>query len=350
MHLVTIPESLDKGTIGIFPAGTYMMEDQNGAEFMLQHPEAHITMVPPHWSRFTIPDSPASLCVAGGLGMGDAIMLTPVLRALKKKYPEAVLSVACFPHYRAPLLNLPYIDGFIDWPMPESNRTPTYFLEGFPRHELACEIHLTDVFAVMVGVALEDKKADYIPTNDEREWAFSTFPRIEARKRLGLQVQASHRCRTYPATQLRDLMQLMVKDGWEIYLMDSPGEFACKEMGHLHDLRIQAPSFRESAAFLLTCDAFCGPDSGFLHAAGAMNIPSVGLFATVPWKLRTAYYSSVFAMQGAGECSPCFHTPTQLMPAFPKLGPCAKTGKCEVLAGISPERIKAKIDQITSRP
>lgn len=351
MHLVSISAPIDMGNFGVFPAGRFIMEDRNAAEMMLQWPEARLAMAPIQYiPGFAGVHSDAKkILVAGGMGMGDAIMLTPVLRALKVRFPVAEVHVACFAHFRAALFNLPYVDGFSQWPLPDEDEEQfdgCVFLENFAQHPMARTHHQSDVFADICGVQLEDKHADYLPTMSERDWAVGSFPRIEGRKRLGMQVQASHRCRTYPAEPLRDLMQLMIKAGWEIYLMGAPNEFACKEVGHLHDLRNAAPSFRDSAAFLLTCDAFVGPDSGFLHVAGAMNIPSVGLFGAFPWKLRTAYYPSVHALQGLGPCSPCFHGPTRLQPAFPLDGPCAKSGLCDVLASITPERIKAKIEKV----
>lgn len=345
MHVINIPHPIDMGPQGTFPAGRLLMEDRNAAEMMLQFPDAGISMEP--YRPMERARLITRILVAGGIGMGDAIMLTPVLRELKAKNPLARLDVACFAHYRPALLNLPYIDGFADWPIELEKVESTYqkiiFLENFGHHPLARTHHQTDVFADICGVELTDRRADYFPTKDEKTWAIETFPRVDGIKRLGLQVQASHRCRTWPAELMRDLMNLMVKDGWEIYLMGAPGEYACQPIGHLHDLRERAPRFRESAAFLLTCDAFCGPDSGFLHAAGAMGVKAVGLFGAFPWKLRTAHYPSVFAIQGAGDCGPCFHSPNRLQPAFPRNGPCARTGRCEVLAGITAERVKGKL-------
>lgn len=340
------------GKAGIFPSGKLIMEDRNAAEMMLQFPKHRIQMYP--WIGREDAYGFDKILVAGSLGMGDAIMLTPALRALKADHPDSELYVSCFHHYREALLNLPYIDGFEEWPLTEEKSEhydAIYFVEGFLDHPKARTNHLSEVFCDMLGVSANaDYHADYIPTADETTWAWETFPKRADRKRLGLQVQASHRCRTYDAVLLRELMTLMIQSGWEVYLMGAPGEFIVKEAPYLHDLRLEAPRFRESAAFLITCDAFVGPDSGFLHVAGALNIPAVGLFGAFPWKLRTQYYPSVFAIQGKGECSPCYHSPNSLQPPFPRGMPCAKTGKCEVLREITPERIKAKVEQITCVP
>lgn len=343
MHLLTLPTEIDMGTAGVFPAGQILMEDVNAAEMMLHF--AGMGIKADHWFHFSSNPSqkrPAVL-VAGTLGFGDAIMLTPVLRALRETGLEVIVS--CPIQCRAALLNLPYIDGFESWPMkPEvvEQYRRVHFLEGFQHHPMAKTHHMTEVFAAQLGMVLLDdeyKKCDYAPTPDELEWARTTFPRQPGLKRIAIQVQASHRCRTYQGAQLRKTMDLLLKDGWELYMMGRPGEFGCQEIGHIHDASKHAPMFRQSAALLTTCDAFLGPDSGFLHVAGALGVPSVGLFSVFPWQLRTSQYPSVFAIQAAGDCAPCFHTRNLVQPHFPRGGPCNATGYCTVLASIEPERI-----------
>jgi ADP-heptose:LPS heptosyltransferase len=262
--------------------------------------------------------------------------------------------VACPLAQRAALLNLPYITGFESWPMKPTDVNfygAVVFLEDFQHNDAAKTWHMSDVFAARCDALLTDKTCDYIPTQDERDWAITTFPRQPGLKRIAIQVQASHRCRTYHGVQLRKVMDLLLKDGWELYMMGRPGEFGCQEIGHIHDASKHAPMFRQSAALLTTCDAFFGPDSGFLHVAGALGIPSVGVFSVFPWQLRTSQYPSVFAIQGAGDCAPCFHTRNIVQPHFPRGGPCNMTGHCTVLAAIEPERIVAKLNQqVSARP
>lgn len=353
MHLLTLPTEIDMGIAGRFPAGQILMEDVNAAEMMLMFAGRGITATAykPTQKGIEI-GAPTSVLVAGTLAFGDAIMLTPVLRRLKEM--GNTVYVACPLHTRAALLNLSYIDGFENWPLrPETvdGYREVCFLEGFQHHPKARTHHQTDVFADMCCLdPIYELMGDYLPTPEELEWARTTFPRYEGRKRIGIQVQASMRCRTYHGAQLRKVMDLLLKDGWELYMMGKPGEFGCQEIGHIHDASKHAPMFRQSAAFLTTCDAFLGPDSGFLHVAGALEIPSVGLFSVFPWQLRTSQYPSVFAIQAAGNCAPCFHTRNNLQPHFPVGGPCNKTGYCTVLSSIEPERVVQKILQQATRP
>ncbi len=351
MHVVSNPSPFTHREI-FFPAGKFLIEDRSLGELLLFHPDQNLKADEFHAS--TEPNESQSIVVAGGMGLGDGIMLTPVLREIKRLCPDHKIQVACFPKQRQVFENLPYVDGFVDWPMTleEYGNHTVHFIEGFDRHHpKAFTHHNTEVFADICGVPslgmADNLKPDYKPTRDEILTAIANFPRVPGRRRIGIQVQASHHCRTYKLSQILDLLNILIPESWEAYLMGDDGEYAVKEAAkrHLYDSRTLAPSFRESCAFLTTCDVFLGPDSGFLHAAGAMDIPAVGLFAVFPWKLRTAYYSSVFAIQSGAECGPCFHSPTKLQPTFPKPH-CQQAGFCTALAEIDPERIKAKLLQV----
>lgn len=207
---------------------------------------------------------------------------------------------------------------------------------------------MTDRFAEHLGLGvLSDTRAEYHVSQAEREWAVASFPRTKKR-RIGVQIQAQARCRSYPRTGL--IVEALRRAEWEVYLLGRPGEFRVDGAGSpdIVDLSRRGLTWRQSAASLLTCDMVLAPDSSMLHAAGALNIPAVGLFGPFPWKLRTAYYPSVHALQGTDGCpmAPCFHSPHLGIADFPAAGPCASTGRCEVLESILPARILAKVEQV----
>ena len=137
-----------------------------------------------------------------------------------------------------------------------------------------------------------------------------------------------------------------------MYLMGSPGQFQAGGDSAVVNLAQHGLTFRQSAAFLESCDCFFGPDSSLLHAAGALDVPAVGVFGAYPWKLRTAYYTSVVAIQGIDGCSlaPCFHQDHSWTGTFPANGPCMQTGQCSVLVSIDPKRVIAKIKQAARPP
>jgi ADP-heptose:LPS heptosyltransferase len=163
-----------------------------------------------------------------------------------------------------------------------------------------------------------------------------------------VQVQAGARCRSYPRIGL--LVEALRRADWEVYLIGRPGEFRVDGLvnNDVVDLSRRGLTWRQSAAFLLTCDVVLAPDSSMLHAAGALDVPAVGLFGPFPWKLRTAYYHSVRALQGHEGCpmAPCFHSEHLGIPTMPLEGPCSATGRCTALESILPKRILAMVEQV----
>lgn len=352
MHILSVPEQLDLYQQGIFAPGEYLVEDQTGANLMSGFPQMKMKMRE-FVHRQTADVTPQRILVMGGLGFGDAMMITPVLRALASKEGTEV-HVSCFKEQQQVFLNLPYVHGFAEYPLPHE-QLKTYdrviFLEGSVEYnELAKTQHMTDRFAENAGmVEMANKKPDYVVSSEEREWVFSSFPKT-GKKRLGIQIQPGVKSRHYPTEGISVVVNKLVKKGWEVYFMGRPGEFMMQEQTSIFNLSRHGLTFRQSAAFLLTCDAFLGPDSSLLHASGCLDIPAVGLFGPFPWKLRTAYYTSVHALQGKEGCpiAPCFHIQHGTSQDYPSNGPCAKSGRCDALASITPDRIIGKIEQITN--
>jgi ADP-heptose:LPS heptosyltransferase len=349
MHILTIPHEFDLGPQGKLPTGEFLCEDRNAAELMLRIPGATMRPAEPSLSNR---ESPTAILIVAPVGFGDAILLTPCLRQLKALHPAATLTVATLPEYRQIFLGLPYVDGFADYPLPAQQLAPfdcvfclERSLEDNPRGR---EQHMTDRFAEHLGLPeLEDKTADYRVSAAERDWVTASFPRTKKR-RIGVQVQAGARCRSYPRIGL--MVEALRRADWEVYLIGRPGEFRVDGLvnADVVDLSRRGLTWRQSAAFLLTCDVVLAPDSSMLHAAGALDIPAVGLFGPFPWKLRTAYYRSVRALQGHEGCplAPCFHSEHLGTPPMPLEGPCSATGRCTVLESILPKRILAMVEQV----
>ena len=371
MHIFKVPEITDPNIKNLFDPGSYLLEDRNGAEIMMGQPTLRATMT--EWENTYQAEDPKSILVIGTAGFGDSFLLTPVLRELKRLYPEASIRISCPQLYRQVFFGLKYVDGYAPYPMPVGflkDVDRVYVLEHAVQfNEFAKIEHMTDRFAHHFGLkTLANKKPDYHLSSEEIRWVTKTFPR-NTRKRLAVQVQAGVFCRTYPAwipkrselkpgtneqdPRLQQVIMDMVKDGWEVSMMGIPNDYHATNYPNVHNIAQLGLSFRQSVAYLTTCDAFLGPDSSLLHAAGALDIPAVGLFGPYPWKLRTAYYESVFSIQGKEGCdmAPCFHVAWPGMPKFPFEGPCARTGVCVPLASITPDRIVTAINKVfTEKP
>jgi ADP-heptose:LPS heptosyltransferase len=103
----------------------------------------------------------------------------------------------------------------------------------------------------------------------------------------------------------------------------------------------QAKTFAQSAGVLAQCDVVLAPDSAIAHLAGALKLPTVALYGSFPWQARTAYAPTIRALQVSMACAPCYWHGRGS--AFPSHGPCARTGRCEVLAQIEPQRVVREV-------
>lgn len=293
------------------------------------------------------------LLVRGG-GFGDLILMTPVLREIKARWPNAHVAMATMSRYAPVLHNLPFVDETIQYPAPKAlvdgYDAWIFFEKAIEDNPRARDVHMTDLFAEIAGVGeIQDKKPQFELTNNERIWVMEGYPRVNGVRRLCVQGTASAVCRIYPQDQLNKALSILHDKGWEIFLMGERGEIdKVQETEFLRNLSAHGLTFRQSCAVINNADCVLGPDSALIHVAGALGVPAVGLYGPFPWKLRTAYCPTTVAIQGHGSCSPCFHH-KHLNNHWPAGGPCQKSGRCDVLNSIKPETVAHKIEQIAKK-
>ena len=148
-----------------------------------------------------------------------------------------------------------------------------------------------------------------------------------------------------------EVIRGIIARGWEVFIFGHPGLFPRLGNGaHLRNVTMDRLSFRESAAVLTTCQAFCGIDSVWVHMCHALDIPAIGLYGPFAWEIRTGKAPLTHALSGNGDCAPC-HWHIHAGQPFPPGKPCSALGPkahCVVLASITPDRIVAKIDALKS--
>lgn len=333
-------------------AGKWLVEDNNAAEIMMRAGAGACRVSP--WQTDAQPwyqhveGKNWLVTIVRPARYGDLILLTPCLRAMKAQNPGLMIRVACFPQYREVLLGLPYIDNFGIYPVPFTEEDGRYLpLEVTAENrDLETEMHITDLFAKRLGLSdFEDKKPEYRVSEMEREWVASNYPRTK-KKRVAVQLRSSTPSRDYP--KMGEAVKRLHERGWEIMLLGLPNEL--NGLGNIHGVTNCGKdrlTFRQSVAVMSTCDAFLGPDSSLIHAAGALSIPAVGVFATVPHELRTKYCPTTFVIQGKKGCdiAPCFHAPRSRS-GWPQGGPCNQANKCVAMDLIEPKQVAAKVEHM----
>ncbi len=353
VHILDLPSTVDLGRDNVIAPGKYIIDDVTGAQLLVI--AAGGRMEPFTDLRPITPASKRILFIRFG-GFGDLVLLTPVLRAAKASGAHvAVCTMAT--HYGQAVQNLPFVDEIVPYPLPYDKAMEydawVFFENAIERNPRAREIHMTDVFAEIAGVAVTDKHPAYAVKASEALWCEATYPR-GLKRRVAMQAGTSAACRTYPKPMLGQVAALLLGRGFEVVILGEKGDvkIPAKVPDGMLILCDAGLTFRQSSAVVNSCDAFVGSDSALLHVAGALDVPGVGLYGPFPWKLRTAYSPSIFALQGQFRhaACPCFHhVNAAIGNRFPKDCPSGARGVCEVLESITPDRVAGKVEQVARR-
>ena len=369
MHYLTLSEDLVLNPNYTLKKGRHLADDLNVGQIVTI--AGHGRMEPfenlrpfndqMDWNGKTI------LFIRAG-GFGDLVLMTPVFREVRRRWPKAVIHVSTMPDYATVLQNLNSVDKTVMYPV-DAATLDQYdaivpFENAVERNPRASKVHMTDLFAEIAGLqkqgglaafgghpALDEKRAEYVVTQNEMIWMIEQYPRVAGKRRLCIQGGASARCRVYPGPQLDSVVNELITKDWEIFLLGQKGEIqGLPDIPHIHNLTATGATFRQSCAVLNSADCFIGNDSALLHVAGALKIPAVGLYGPFLAELRTKYAETTFEFQGKGNCTPCFH---HVIPArrndFPDHCPSKATGSCMLLASIDPKRIIQKVEQIAKK-
>jgi ADP-heptose:LPS heptosyltransferase len=324
----------------------YVIEDVNAGQLMQIPGLVH------HIEKRPLPDIAADyqpgklILITRPGGIGDLLMLTPLIEQLSRTghSVHVCTSKTFFPV----LASNPHVDGIHEYPMTAADfaQTPNHIwlenaIEGNPDAE---HLHMVDVFFKLAsqkpspGLSLHCRVyPNPLPESSIRVHPCSSVVDSSPRH-IGLHLTASARNRQYNrGAELLDL--LLAQTDYHLHLYGAPGEVSSQPNDRVHNHTQGKKPFTlaQTLDHLATLDGFIGVDSGLLHAAGGLDIPSVSLYAAFPGDLRTRYHKRTAVIQAESQCSPCFHH--QRLTAFPAHCPGAGAGRCVVLDAISPQRI-----------
>lgn len=300
------------------------------------------------------------LCRPGGVG--DLLFLTPILHHLRKKFPQMMMTVACAPQFTFLFHHNPDVDcieaypvSYRKWKNFDAHCSYEGIIENNPE---AQRLHAVKLYAQRAGLLpdeLEDKRYRYFVTTKERYDRDKRWGKKEPGERwVGVQLRASADCRTYPPQPMMKLFSLLI----------SHPEIRTFALGFKGELNInwsvengnsgKPPNFvnttedgmtlRELAALVEAMDCVVAPDSSLVHLASALDVGCVGLYGSFPSALR-ANSKKLLALEGRGECAPCFFHGE----GWPPGGPCNQHNACVVLGAIPPESIVQAVHEVFAR-
>jgi hypothetical protein len=250
-------------------------------------------------------------------GIGDLLMMTPGLHALKKKFPKKEIHLAIPRRYFQIFQNNPDVK-LID--VEEDFFSHTLYKKWFnftdcpasrkeSRTAPKVKIGRIDIFAKAMGIRgirllTMDRSPRYFISRDEHMFASDFFERVKLNGEvvLGIQLHSDETYRDYP--QMEKLVGVLSKK-YKIILFDS---YRIDGFNFENVYKIDSVSLREAFAIAHKCDAIIAPDSSFVHFAAAFEIPTIALFGPIDGEVRTKSYSNCKFLdaQDQLECLPCW--------------------------------------------
>jgi len=258
-------------------------------------------------------------------GIGDMLMLTPTLKAIKKQY-DANITVATDSKYLEGSLikvlhNNPNIDNIIEWDESKPTDYATFIDLTCPcaPYEKPQEPHPTnrvDIFAKHAGIKLplEDTRLDYFVTPQEQKWAQQWLEerKLHRKKLIVVQGNSSTTRRDMPALPLQKALSNITQRNKNIGIIailhskNSPDNWRLDFIHQMINFDI-----RNIAAIVERAEVVVAPDSAILHVAAAMKKKTLTLFGPTDPRARVNYHPEAIAIDGSYNlrCGNCWFAP-----------------------------------------
>jgi len=234
------------------------------------------------------------------------------------------MTVATTLTYVSILQNNPFIKKIVIMPFlaEEMEKYDWHLMfEGIiEQNEKATKVHAVNLFLQEAGIddtliLSGDKIPELFLLPDELRKVRVKFKRGDVPrdvKKIGIQIVASSPIRTFPIEKLVSIAEELVKQGYYIFLYG--GQKQAVDADYMEsiieknvcNLVRQKFSLRESIVAASFMDLMIASDSAFIHIAGALSIPMVGLYGCFPSPVRMLYYKNAIAIDASVACSPSF--------------------------------------------
>jgi ADP-heptose:LPS heptosyltransferase len=245
--------------------------------------------------------NPSILLLRDG-ARGDVLLTTPLIKALKEKYPRSsILFKTNFPEI---LSHNPYLEEIIT-----KCDNGDYDLIYNLKYELFPEMNYVEAYTRIAEINVENPQLEFHLTSVEQENAEKVLQSLGmGREKLAvLHPMVADRTKSWRGEGYQHICQYLQTHHYNVIAIG--GSKDCIELSGAINL-IGKTSIRMAAAIISKADIFFGIDSFPMHLAIAFKVPSVVLFGpTDPAKVLCPN-NTIHAVQSDEKCLGCRHDTT----------------------------------------
>lgn len=280
---------------------------------------------------------------ASGRGLGDILMTTPIIKQIKKEYPNAHLTYSTRSEGREILKNNPYIDAINTDLYNETEFEKTlvnydkHFFLGKMTEDYTIKRNQQpriDSIAEMFDINLESKTPELYLTEEE---LLSVNKYINPNKiNILFCIEAMEKKRNWREDYLQDLVNRFDKDKYNLILVGK------NKIEITNALNLTGKTtIRELFAIVSKADLVVTMDNFVSHIAAAFDIKEIIMYTTIPAEWRCSYYKNTIPIQSPTKCSPCWNKYKN------KNRMCINNGKC--IDNLTPDLLEKYIRKNASK-
>ncbi len=250
-------------------------------------------------------------------GIGDLLMMTPGLHALRQKWPRASIHFATLKAF------FPLFEGNDDVELIDITAEPLDLasyslwinLTDCPAARVESQTlpnvreNRIDIFARAMGIEGQqfismDRRPRYFLSQSDRDLQaqFKASYNLGSKPVVGIHAASQESYKNYSA--IRDVVYGLAKTCVVIVFHSEKLEgFAMENVIEVCGWRL-----RDAIALAALCNVIVGPDSAFVHVAAAFDIPCVALFGPTDGKVITKHYGNCRVLDSRKDlpCIPCW--------------------------------------------
>jgi len=278
------------------------------------------------------------IVVRRGGARGDVILTTPVVRALRKKFPKStiVISTACTDVYA----NNPDVSEVTLQGPPLRKTDLVYNLDM--AYENKPDVHPIQAYADVCGVKIEDWRPALYPGDTSRILAEKRMPSGSRYAIIHPGVIPGWAGRQWPIQRFADVVAGLKSRGFKTVVIGSDGTPQVDA-----ELDYRNLAFAHMVALMERAHLFVGLDSMPFHVAQACDVPAVAIFGCVDPELRIVPGGR--ALGAVAECVGCLGCHVWLPAPRTVTSSCARnTNAC--MEKLHSSQVLEKVDELLASP